>query len=93
MKPPFSTAYANFFHIVHKPAPPRIVFCKLRKIRLGVKHMMPEEQPAGGSDLRIEPERRLCPKFDAKSIARFPVAARDEMGVRVVDNCAEEHIM
>ena len=44
-------------------------------------------------DLRLEPEKRLCSKFDPVSIARFPVARREEMGVRVVDNCAEEHIM
>lgn len=44
-------------------------------------------------DLRINPEARLCPKFDQTSIALFPVADRDEMGVRVLDNCAEEHIM
>lgn len=44
-------------------------------------------------DLRLEPEKRLCPKFDATSIAMFQVADREEMGVRVVDNCAEEHIM
>ncbi len=55
--------------------------------------MVEKKAPAGGSDLRLEPEKRLCPKFDAVSTARFPVAARDEMGVRVVDNCAEEHIM
>lgn len=45
------------------------------------------------NDLRLDPETRLCPKFDEKSIALFPVASRKEMGVRVVDNCAEEHIM
>ena len=44
-------------------------------------------------DLRLNPETRLCPKFDAVSIAKFAVADREEMGVRVVDNCAEEHIM
>ena len=44
-------------------------------------------------ELRLEPEQRLCPKFDETSIARFPVARREEMGVRVVDDCAEEHIM
>lgn len=44
-------------------------------------------------DLRLEPERRLCARFDALSIAGFPVARREEMGFRVVDNCAEEHIM
>ena len=44
-------------------------------------------------DLRLSPQLRLCSKFDSNSIARFPVAELDEMGVRVVDNCAEEHIM
>lgn len=44
-------------------------------------------------DLRLDPQKRLCPKFDETSIALFPVADREEMGVRVVDNCAEEHIM
>ena len=44
-------------------------------------------------DLRLDPSLRLCPKFDSTSIAEFPVAPRGEMGVRVVDNCAEEHIM
>ena len=44
-------------------------------------------------DLRLNPQLRLCAKFDATSIAEFPVSSRDDMGVRVVDNCAEEHIM
>lgn len=44
-------------------------------------------------DLRLNPEARLCPKFDQTSIAMFRVADAEEMGVRVVDNCAEEHIM
>ena len=55
--------------------------------------MMPDKQPEAGSDLRMDPEKLLGPKLDAERIARFPVAARDEMGMRVVDNCAEEHIM
>ena len=41
----------------------------------------------------LDPEDRICPKFDSTSIAMFPVASREEMGVRVVDDCAEEHIM
>ena len=44
-------------------------------------------------DLRLDPSKRLCPKFDEKSIALFETATREEMGFRVVDNCAEEHIM
>ena len=43
-------------------------------------------------DLRLNPELRLCAKFDALSIADFPVASHEIMGIRVVDNCAEEHI-
>ena len=43
--------------------------------------------------LRTEPEKRLCPAFDPVSIALFPVANREEMGVRVLDNFCEEHIM
>ncbi len=50
---------------------------------------MKRREPA---DLRMEPEKRLCPKFDEMSIALFPVAKPGEMGVRVLDNCAEENI-
>ncbi|MGX8698505.1 MAG: hypothetical protein ACSW8F_01070 [bacterium] len=42
--------------------------------------------------LRLAPEKRLAAKFDAYSIARYPLPAPDEMGVRVVDNAAEEHM-
>ena len=41
----------------------------------------------------LDPELRLCAKFDSVSIAKFPVASEKEMGLRVLDNCAEEHIM
>lgn len=44
-------------------------------------------------DLRLDPSQRICPKFDETSIAQFRVADLGEMGVRVVDDCAEEHIM
>lgn len=57
---------------------------------------MPKQHSApsdSNEDLRLDPELRLCTKFDSTSIAKFPVAARKEMGVRVLDNCAEEHIM
>lgn len=54
------------------------------------KKKQPEPCP---EDLRLDPSRRVCPKFDDMSVALFPVASREEMGVRVVDNCAEEHIM
>lgn len=45
------------------------------------------------TELRLDPELRLCPAFDSVSIAEFPVAPYGVMGVRVLDNCCEEHIM
>jgi len=44
-------------------------------------------------DLRISPEKRICPSYDYLSIASYRVATPGKMGFRVVDNCAEEHIM
>ena len=49
---------------------------------------VPEQMPS----LRLEPEKRLCPIFDPTTIATFPVAGPEEMGVRVLDNFCEEHI-
>lgn len=43
--------------------------------------------------LRLNPEARLCSKFDSTSIAKFRVADPRCMGMRVLDNCAEEHTM
>ncbi len=55
---------------------------------------MPKKQDKAKSDcLRLNPEARLCPKYDSTGIALFPRAGRDEMGFSVVDDCAEEHIM
>ena len=51
-----------------------------------------KEQPVMGPCFRLDPEQRVCPQFDAVSIAKFPVAERDSMGFRVLDDCAEEHI-
>ena len=42
--------------------------------------------------LRLDTELRLCPQFDSESIALFPLASREEMGFRVLDNFCEEHI-
>jgi len=36
---------------------------------------------------------RLCPIYDETGIRMYPVAKPEEMGMRVLDNCAEEHIM
>ena len=44
-------------------------------------------------DLRLDPQSRLCPMFDSVSIKLFAAPDWEEMGVRVLDNCAEEHPM
>ncbi len=41
---------------------------------------------------RIDPSTRMCPNFDESSMAMFPTAQYDEMGVVVQDDCAQEHI-
>ena len=41
-------------------------------------------------DLRLDPESRLCPAYNSVSIKKFYLPG-DEMGVRVIDNCAEEN--
>lgn len=45
------------------------------------------------TDLRLNPHKRICPIYDEKSIRTYPLPEPEEMGMRVVDNCAEEHIM
>ena len=54
--------------------------------------VMDDRRPSVQTELRVDPSRRLCPQFDATGIALFPVADRGEMGMRVLDNCCEEHI-
>lgn len=60
---------------------------------LGVTEMEKQKRKQPESNIRLDPEQRLCSKFDSTSIAKFEVAAPGEMGYRVVDDCAEEHIM
>jgi len=52
-----------------------------------------KKAPHSPEDLRLDPEKRLAAKFDSSSVAKFRVADPKYMGMRVVDNCAEEHIM
>ena len=41
-------------------------------------------------DLRLDPAARLCPAYDSVSIKKFYLPD-DDMGLRVIDNCAEEN--
>lgn len=43
--------------------------------------------------MRIDPEQRICSHFDSTSVAKYPIAKPKNMGMRVLDNCAEEHTM
>ena len=45
------------------------------------------------SNVRLDPETRLCPEFDSCAIKKFAAPDREEMGVRVLDDCAQEHQM
>ncbi|MBR2048216.1 MAG: hypothetical protein IJ960_06415 [Oscillospiraceae bacterium] len=55
--------------------------------------MKQKKSPDQVMDLRLDPEARLCPLFDSESIKKFAAPAPGEMGFRVLDNCAEEHMM
>lgn len=46
----------------------------------------------GKPNLRLEPEKRMCPIVDPVSIYKYPLATSEEMGFRVLDNFPEEHI-
>ena len=52
-----------------------------------------QPDPAPPLELRTDPQLRMNSKFDSTAIAGFPVASPGRMGFRVVDDCAEEHIM
>ena len=53
-----------------------------------MKKKPPMELPP---DPSVDPSKELCPICDQTGIRTFPVAERSKMGVRVLDNCAEEH--
>jgi hypothetical protein len=55
--------------------------------------MSKEDHKKKPENPRIDPEDRLCPKFDSTGIALFTVSDSKDMGMRVLDDCAEEHIM
>ena len=48
---------------------------------------------ARAADLSLDPEHRLCPEFDSVSIKKFADDDAGEFLTRVLDNCAEDHIM
>ena len=53
----------------------------------------PKQTIEPSDNLRLNPEARVASKFDDVTIAKFPVGKPGKMGFRVLDDCAEEHIM
>lgn len=51
-----------------------------------------KEKEKKAACIRLDPEEEICPAFDSCSIKKFAAPDREEMGVFVLDNCAEEHI-
>lgn len=45
------------------------------------------------SSISIDPEQRIAAQFDSAGIRKTEVADPKRAGMRVVDNCPEEHIM
>jgi len=45
-----------------------------------------------GPNVRLDPSARIAPKYDSTGVRTFPIADAKQMGVRVKDDCAEEHI-
>lgn len=43
--------------------------------------------------LSLDREQRVCPEYDSTGIRKTEVAEPGDVGMRVVDDCAEEHIM
>lgn len=41
----------------------------------------------------MDPERAICPASDSTGIRKDLTPSREKMGVRVVDNACEEHMM
>lgn len=65
-------------------------FSFLRGCFLGKGACERMRKEAGTEDLRLEPQKRLCPVYDDRSLKELGMPDED-MGFRVIDNCAEEN--
>ncbi|MBO4407313.1 MAG: hypothetical protein J5849_06390 [Clostridia bacterium] len=55
------------------------------------KKKKPASSPS--PEMRVDPENRVAPLYDAAGILRAEPAPRGKMGVRVLDDEPEEHRM
>lgn len=53
------------------------------------KKEIPHAQTAS---FRLEPDKQICPIYDAAGIRTFEVAEAGKMGFRVLDDFVQEHI-
>ncbi len=55
----------------------------------------PKQHPYSpiGESIRLNPERRICPSYDSTGISLQLEPSREKMGIRVVDDFCEEHMM
>ena len=57
------------------------------------EHRQEHEETAWPEDcLRLEPDKRLCSEVDNVAIRMYPLPTWEEMGVRVLDDCARDNI-
>lgn len=89
-------ANREFIHVSRKETA-IIPVHRARKRRQAIHEVIAMSHTNAGNpidqSLRINPEKRLVPLFDSVGIALFPVAEQEKMGMRVLSNFCEEHIM
>ena len=54
---------------------------------------MSKRKKRRGDDISVDPEDRVCALHDSTGIRKTEVTDPKRAGMRVVDNCPEEHIM
>ncbi len=72
---------------------PGIFYFSISKTILEVNTMkkrLPRKKDS--ASFRLDPSIRLCPNFDHSSMALYLSDRKEDMGVVVLDDCAEEHI-
>lgn len=66
---------------------------RLRHTVPEVRHVSRKRAKRRMDALSLDREQRVCPEYDSTGIRKTEVAEPGDVGMRVVDDCAEEHIM
>ena len=67
--------------------------CAAQNKGRGDKHVPREHGRLPFGVAAARPGKRIVPLYDSAGIALYPVAERRKMGMRVLSNFCEEHIM